>query len=200
MVSAGSYQATIGSQQVDLPIVPLDADRAISLLMTIDMGVAFCAQAGEELAALLRPARPECIVSIATLGIPVAIEVTRALGLDDYVVIQKSPKVHLADAIREEVTSITSTRPQQLMLDRRRLPLVADRPVALVDDVVSTGASLMAALRLLDSVGARVVAIGALLQEGESWRAQLGSRAHLVQTLGRIPLLGTDGAGGWVAL
>jgi adenine/guanine phosphoribosyltransferase-like PRPP-binding protein len=196
-VTTGTHSARIGSQQVELPIIPVGDDLAISLLMTIDMGVAFNTRAGVELAELLAPAQPHCVVSVATLGIPVAVEVSRALGLDDYVVIQKSPKVHLGDALRESVDSITSTSAQQLMLDRRRLPLVAGRRVALVDDVISTGGSIGAALRLLDAAGADVVAIGALLREGEGWREALGSRADLVRTLGEIPLFEPDPTGGW---
>ena len=90
-----TYTAAIGSQQVPLPIVELDPDLAIALLMTIDTGVAFMTTAGRELAAVLRPSRPDCIASMATLGIPVAYEVSRELGLDDYLVLQKTPKMHL---------------------------------------------------------------------------------------------------------
>jgi hypothetical protein len=58
--------------------------------MTIDMGVRFTATAGAELARPLGPTRPDCVASVATLGIPVAVEVTRALGLDDYLILQKT--------------------------------------------------------------------------------------------------------------
>jgi hypothetical protein len=35
---AGSYRVAVGSQQADLPISPLTAALAITLMMTIDMG------------------------------------------------------------------------------------------------------------------------------------------------------------------
>src|SRR3954447_104237 len=44
------YRVDIGSQRVELPLVPLGPELAISLLMTIDHGVAFGAQAGADLA------------------------------------------------------------------------------------------------------------------------------------------------------
>ncbi|HEX4019073.1 MAG TPA: hypothetical protein VHX15_20220 [Frankiaceae bacterium] len=72
------YPVSIGSQRVQLPVIPLRPELAIALLMTVDMGVRFLRTAGAELAALLAPAQPECIVSMATLGIPVAHEVTAA--------------------------------------------------------------------------------------------------------------------------
>lgn len=103
----GTFSATIGSQRVRLPIVPIADDLAISLMMTIDLGVSFTVTvtAAADLARLLAPARPDVVVSVATLGIPVAYEVSRALGLDDYLIVQKSPKIHLRDALREPVTS-----------------------------------------------------------------------------------------------
>lgn len=190
------YQAEIGSQVVDLPIVPVGPDAAISLLMTIDRGVGFMTRAGADLAERLRPSAPEIVASAATLGIPVAIDVSRALGLDDYLILQKTPKIHLADALAESLSSITTEGAQRLLLDRARVDAVAGRRVALVDDVIATGGSIVASLKLLRAVGADVVAIGTLLVEGEGWRDALGTDTELVHALGRIPAFvpGDDGA------
>jgi adenine/guanine phosphoribosyltransferase-like PRPP-binding protein len=195
--AAGSYRVAVGSQHADLPIVPLSDSLAIALMMTIDMGVRFTATAGAELARLIEPSRPDCVASVATLGIPVAVEVSRALGLDDYLIIQKTAKLHLRDGLREPVESITSSGTQHLLLDRRRVPAVRGRRVAFVDDVISTGASSAAALRLLDAAGAQIVAIGAVLTEGDAWRAGLGPRADMVRALGTIPLFEPAPEGGW---
>ena len=186
-----SHLATIGSQTVELPIVPVSPELSIALFMTIDHGVALIDTAGAELADLFRAAAPEIVAAPATLGIPVAIAVTRALGLDDYVVLQKSRKVHLGDALAEQVHAITSTAGSTLLLDRARVPAVAGRRVLLVDDVISSGSSSMAALRLLERAGAEVVGIGALLAEGEGWPAPLLPYADRLKVLGRIPLFPT---------
>jgi adenine phosphoribosyltransferase len=194
-VYRGSYSVQIGSQTVDLPLVQIAEDRAISLLMTIDRGVEFMAGAGKDLAERLRPSAPEIVATAATLGIPVAIEVTRNLHLDDYLVLQKSPKFHLGDALRAPVSSITTVRPQQLFLDRRRVRAVAGKRVAFVDDVVATGSSMAAGLDLLRAAGAEVVSVGVLLTEGTSWRDRLGPDADLVYGLGRIPGFVREGEG-----
>jgi adenine phosphoribosyltransferase len=191
------YRVAIGSQLIELPIVSIAPERAISLLMTIDVGVRFIETAGRDLAALVEDARPDVVASAATLGIPVAIEVTRALGLDDYLILQKTAKLHLADALSEPLSSITTAGAQQLLLDRARIPAVAGKRVALVDDVIATGGSIRASLALLRAAGAEVVVVGSLLQEGAGWRDALGSDADLVRSLGRIPLFDADGAGGW---
>ena len=173
---------------MDLPVVALDDDLAIALLISVDLGVAFCETAGTELADRLDGLGVEVVVSVATMGIPVALEVTRRLGLDQYVILHKTPKIHLRDAIAEPVRSITTAVDQRLLLDRRRVGVVAGRRVALVDDVVSTGASAAAALRLLRGVGAEPVAVGAIVTEGGAWVDMLGEDAGLVRALGSLPL------------
>ncbi|MCU1394014.1 MAG: phosphoribosyltransferase [Ilumatobacteraceae bacterium] len=191
------YRVQIGSQQIDLPIVPINPDLAISLLMTIDVGISFLARAGQDLADRIADTKPDIVVSAATLGIPVAIETSRALGLDDYLILQKTQKLHLADALREPLSSITTGGAQELLLDRARIPAVAGRKVALVDDVIASGGSMVASLRLLRSAGADVVVIGTLLREGNDWAGALGDDAGLLRSLGTIPLFGKDASGAW---
>ncbi len=192
------YRARVGSQEVVLPVVELSAELSIALLITVDQSLAFMAQAGRELAELLVPAGVEVVATAATMGLPVAIEVSRALGKDDYLVLHKTPKIHLRDALVEPVRSITTGPVQHLRLDRARAHCVSGRRVAFVDDVVSTGSSAAAAVRLLRRAGAEVVAIGALLTETDAWRATLGDDAHLVRALGAIPVFrsSSDGSTG----
>jgi adenine/guanine phosphoribosyltransferase-like PRPP-binding protein len=184
----GIHSTKVGSQDIDLPLVRIAEDLSIALLITVDFGVAFAERAAQELAEQLRELDVDIVASVATMGIPLAIEVSRALGLDDYLIFQKTPKIHLADAITEPVRSITTDSSQKLLFDRARVPAAAGRRVALVDDVVSTGASIRAALRLLRTVGAEPVAIGVLLTEAAAWRNTLGVDADLVRSLGSIPL------------
>ena len=191
----GNYRVRVGSQEIEIPLVAIADDLAIALLISVDLGVTFSARAGEELAARLAPFGAEIVVSVATMGIPLAIEVTRALGLDDYVILHKTPKIHLSDAVAEPVKSITTATPQRLLFDRSRLPAVAGRRVAVVDDVISTGGSTKAALNLLRGIGAIPVAVGTLVTEGSRWRDVLAEDARLVQALGALPLF-RPGPGG----
>lgn len=197
-MSRGTYSVEIGSQRVDLPIVPLNENLALALLITVDMGIAFMATAGAELAEVLAPFDVDIVATVATMGIPLAVEVTRHLGFDQYVVLHKTPKIHLADAVSEPVRSITTDVEQRLLFDRARIDAVRGRRVAIVDDVVSTGASTGASLRLLRGVGANVVAIGTMVTEASLWRGALGEDAAMVRSLGSIPVFRPDGAGGLI--
>ncbi|HEV3268753.1 MAG TPA: phosphoribosyltransferase family protein [Acidimicrobiales bacterium] len=197
-MTRGSYSVDIGSQRVDLPVVSLNENLALALLITVDMGVSFMAKAGEELADVLAPYDVDVVATVATMGIPLAVEVTRSLGLDQYVVLHKTPKIHLADAVTEKVRSITTDVEQRLLFDRARVPDVEGKRVAIVDDVISTGASTGASLRLLRGVGADIVVIGTLVTEAGLWRTALGDDASKVRALGSIPVFRPDGSGGLV--
>ncbi|MDE3064621.1 MAG: adenine phosphoribosyltransferase [Acidobacteriota bacterium] len=187
-VAARRYPVEVGSQRVELPVVALNDGLSLALLITVDMGVAFMDVAGRDLAQLIAPYDVDIVATVATMGIPLCVEVTRHLGLDQYVILHKTPKIHLADAVSEPVRSITTDADQRLLFDRARVKDVAGRRVAIVDDVISTGASTGAALRLLRRVGAEVVVIGTLVTEASLWRENLGADAALVHALGHIPV------------
>lgn len=196
-VTAGpTYRMTVGSQTLELPLVPIADDLTIALLICVDLGVSFADIAGRELAAQVSTFDPEVVVSVATMGIPLAIEVTRSLGLDDYVILHKTPKIHLGESIAEPVRSITTDRPQVLRMDPARVPSVKGRRVAVVDDVISTGASTQAALNLVRRVGGDPVVVGSLVTEGSGWRRTLGPDAANVRALGSMPVFRPDPAGG----
>ena len=192
-----TYTVTMGSQTVDVPIVEVAPDIGIALFITFDNGVGLLERSGQELAERLAPYEPDIIATNATCGIPVAIEVSRALGLDDYLVLQKTKKIHLADAITRPLRSITTDTTQELRLDRARQHLVQGKKVVIVDDVISTGTSVQAAAGLVRAAGGEVSAIGVLLAEGAAWVDLLGpADAALVESLGTIPVF-SRGADGW---
>lgn len=188
MADDSTYMTTVGSQRVELPLVKVAEDLSIALLICVDHGLHFSMQAGTELAELMAPYDVEIVASVATMGIPLAIEVTRALGLDDYAILHKTQKIHLSDAVSEPVKSITTAADQRLLFDRARIAAVANKRVGIVDDVISTGGSSRAALNLIRRVGGIPVVFGALLTEGSRWREALGPDADMVTTLGSIPV------------
>jgi adenine/guanine phosphoribosyltransferase-like PRPP-binding protein len=186
----------VAGYQLELPIVPIKPDFAISLMMVIDLGVRFGEHVGQKLAEKLRPLNPDIIVGAATLGIPVAIEVSRALALDRYVILQKSPKIHLGDALVQTITSITSKGEQRLLLDRQAVPLLAGKRVVVVDDVVASGSSLKGSLDLVRKAGGHIVGAGVILTEARDWQQTLGSDSALIHALAHIPQF-QPGANGW---
>lgn len=185
----------VGSSQLELPIVPVGDDLAIALFMSIDAPISFVADAGRELASKLADLDADVVVTAATLGIPVGMAVAVGLGQDRLVVLQKTDKIHLADALTEPLDSITTGTPQLLRLDRAQIPNLAGKRVVFVDDVISSGSSAAAGLRLIRQAGGIVVGLGAVLVEGTNWKTALGDDADLVWSLDRIPLYRRTGEG-----
>jgi adenine/guanine phosphoribosyltransferase-like PRPP-binding protein len=83
-------------------------------------------------------------------------------------------------------------------MDPARVDAVRGRRVAVVDDIISTGASLCSALRLVRRMEADPVVIGTLMTEGGGWKHALGKDVALVRALGAMPLFHPDGSGGLV--
>jgi adenine phosphoribosyltransferase len=194
------YPVQVGSQHIELPIVALNDELAIALLITVDVPMSFIERAGVELAGKLRDHGPEVVVTAATMGIPVAWATARALGHDTIVVLHKTPKIHLADALVEPLSSITTDGEQVFRLDKARAPELSGRPVAFVDDVISTGGSAAAGMRLIEEAGGRVCAGAALVVEGTQWQQAIGPHTDYVECLGSIPVFGPAQGGGWLAI
>ena len=84
------------------------------------------------------------------------------------------------------MSSITSpTHAKRLYLDPRMLPLLVGQRVVVVDDVISSGTSMLAVLRLLRTAGIEPVAAVFAMLQGDNWRtvlaeydASLVSRVH----------------------
>ncbi len=70
------------------------------------------------------------------------------------------------------VTSITSPEAgKQLRLDPNLLPLIEGRRVALVDDAISTGATAVASVRLLQKVGVEIAGMIVAMKQTNRWEA-----------------------------
>jgi adenine/guanine phosphoribosyltransferase-like PRPP-binding protein len=81
------------------------------------------------------------------------------------------------------------------------LPLLEGRRVALIDDVLSTGASICAGLDVLAAAGVEPTVIGAAMLQTTRWRDALENRSRglseRVRGVLRTPLLAAE-VGGWI--
>lgn len=99
-----------------------------------------------------------------------------------YIVLRKSYKPYMGEAIQAETLSITTGQPQVLILDEKDKSLVHGRKVIILDDVISTGSTLQGMRMILDKAGASVVAEAAIMTEGEK-----SQWLHII-ALGHLPL------------
>lgn len=99
-----------------------------------------------------------------------------------YIVLRKTYKPYMGDAVKAETLSITTGQPQVLILDEKDKDALEGKKVLLVDDVISTGSTLQGMRMILDKARASVAGEAAIFTEGD--RAQW---MH-IHALGHLPL------------
>jgi adenine/guanine phosphoribosyltransferase-like PRPP-binding protein len=108
------------------------------------------------------------------------------------------------DDLSVPLSSITTPDQKRLYVDPRMLPLLKGKRVALIDDVISSGTSIVAGLTLMDACGIAPVAIGAAMLQTERWRQPLAELApHWPQRVVGVfqtPMLQRDENGTWRAV
>lgn len=195
------YPASLpDGRQLRLPIriLPGDGSRAVASLIVNQASFVVEDALSEAMAAIWRPAGAEVVIGVPTLGLPLAASLARRLGHRRMVALGTSRKFWYDDGLSEPLRSITTPGGgKSVYLDPRMLPLLAGRRVLLVDDVVSSGSSLAAVLRLLARADIAPVGIAVAMEQGALWRAALPAPERVRGAL-RSPLLAAV-AGGFVA-
>ncbi|MBR4100839.1 MAG: adenine phosphoribosyltransferase [Oscillospiraceae bacterium] len=109
----------------------------------------------------------DVILTAECKGIPLAYEMARQSG-KPYVVARKSVKLYMQDVVSVAVKSITTAQEQTLHLDGIKAGLLSGKRVLIVDDVISTGESLIALEKLTAAAGGEVAGRAAVLAEGDA--------------------------------
>lgn len=171
-VDAGLFAVALpDGRQLALPIRPLpDGQRALASLIINQASFMVQATLAEALAARLAPYAPDIVVGLPTLGLTLASAVAQRLGHQRYVPCSTSRKYWYDDKLSAPMSSVTTSAERRLYLDPRLLPLLHDRRVALIDDVISTGTSITAGIALLAACDLEPVVIGAAMLQSDRWR------------------------------
>lgn len=157
-------------------ILPLrrlpDGEHAVASLIANQASHEVVAALADVMAGEASQLGAQVVVGLPTLGLAFAAEVAERLGQPRYVPLGYSRKFWYADELSEPVSSITSPEAgKRLRLDPNLLPLIEGRRVVLVDDAVSTGATAIAACRLLARAGANVAGMVVAMKQTNRWVA-----------------------------
>ncbi|GAP08181.1 MAG TPA: adenine phosphoribosyltransferase [Anaerolinea thermolimosa] len=180
MTQRETYPIDIAGVHRELPLFEIKPGLRIAILNILGDTelVTACSKA---LAEKLASVDYDILVTAEAKSIPLA----HGLSYEThkpYVILRKSYKPYMGDALRAETLSITTGQPQTLYLDEKDRQLIAGKRVVIVDDVISTGSTLQGMRMLLQKAGAQVVAEAAILTEGE--RAKWAS----IISLGHLPV------------
>jgi len=175
-----TYAVEIAGLKRDLRLFEIKPGLKIAILNIL--GDTELVQAcGKELAEKLKDTDYDVLVTAEAKSIPLVY----ALSLETkmpYVVLRKSYKPYMGDALKAETLSITTGQPQTLILDEKDRELVQDKKVVIIDDVISTGSTLQGMRMILEKAGASVAGEAAIFTEGD--RAQWNN----IISLGHLPL------------
>lgn len=190
------FTVAVGTRHLELKLRPLPAaGEAVASFLANQASFAVHDAILHEMGVLARGMAPGLVVGLPTLGLELASGVARACGHARFMPLGTSRKFWYDAALSVELGSITSPDAgKRLYLDPNLLPLLAGQRVVVVDDVISSGRSMRAALELLSMVGIAPVGIVCAMTQTRRWQAGV---AVPVRSVFHSPLF-TRGSDGWV--
>lgn len=178
------YTIDIAGMKRDLRLFPVSNDTCIAAFILFgDVEIT------EHSAKKLLEKAPDfdIIMTAEAKSIPLAYEMARQAGQNDYIIARKGAKVYMDGMISVNVRSITTEHVQTLFLGDDEVERMKDRKVLIVDDVVSTGESLAAMEALVKKAGGNIVGKMFVLAEGDA------KNRDDVTFLAPLPLFNSDG-------
>ena len=139
-------------------------------------------------AALLKRAPAyDYLITAEAKGIPLIHEMARQSGQNKYILARKAPKLYMNNVLDVSVHSITTAKEQHLYLDGDDAALMKGKRILIVDDVISTGESLMALEKLVEAAWGNICGRMAILAEGDAQ-----TRDDIIY-LEKLPVFHADG-------
>ena len=159
-----TYELHVAGLTRELPICKVNEEisfAAFIMFGDVELTIA-CA---EEL--LKKAPEFDIIVTAESKGIPIAYEMARQSG-KTYIPARKMAKLYMHDPIKVEVKSISTAVQQTLWLDKADMEKINGSRILIIDDVISTGESIIALEELVKAAGGIIVGEGAVLAEGDA--------------------------------
>ena len=182
-----TYPIDIAGLHRELPICKITDDLYIGAFICFgdaELTVA-CAS---ELLKLVEPGSYDYIFTAEAKSIPLIHEMARQTGAKKYFIARKGMKAYMPDPLWVEDESITTAGTQKLYLGRDDADLIRGKRILIVDDVISTGGSLLAMEALINAAGGIGSDRIAVLAEG-------GAKDRTdIKFLAPLPLFNADGS------
>ena len=178
------YEMTIAGLKRQLPLCKITDDLYIGAFVMFS-DVEITKASAEPL--LAKAPEFDVIITAESKGIPLAYEMARQAGINDYIVARKGAKLYMQNVVTTEVDSITTDHIQTLCLGQTEIDKMKGKRVLIVDDVISTGESLKSLEVLVNQVGGNIVGRMAVLAEGGA-----ADRDDII-FLEKLPVFNADG-------
>lgn len=174
------YTVDLDGFKADLPILPLPSGISIAFF-NLHGDSELTEHCGKKLAEKLSDC--EVLITAESKGLQLTHCCARELGQRYYAVARKSKKLYMQDGIEITIeSSITTGQEQKLYLSKHDVDLIKGKKVGIVDDVVSTGASLAGLELLVQKAGGIIHKKAFVLAEADA------ADRKDVEFLGTIPI------------
>lgn len=161
-----TYTVDIKGYVVDLPVLPVSDTLEIAFF-NLHGNQRLTEHCGKELAKLLGDC--DVLLTAESKGLQLTHVIARELNQDFYAVARKSKKLYMQDGIEVSIdASITTGREQRFYLSKHDVDLLKDKKVGIIDDVVSTGASLLGLEELVKMSGGIIYKKAFVLAESKA--------------------------------
>ena len=159
-----TYKRTIAGCERSLPLCPVNEKLDIAAFVMFG-DVELTEKAAAEL--LKKCPEHDYVVTAEAKGIPLAYEMARQ-GCRRYFVARKATKLYMTHPLEVAVRSITTDHLQHLYLSEEEAEQIKGKRILIADDVISTGESLNAVVKLVEAAGGKIVGCAAVLAEGDA--------------------------------
>ena len=159
------YRLKVAGIERDLPLCPIGENLYIAAFVLFGD-----VELTEKCSRALVEKAPEYDVMLTaeSKGIPLVHEMCRIAGDNRYVLARKSVKLYMKDVVKCETQSITTAAKQTLYIDGADAEYIKGKRVLIVDDVISTGGSLLSLENLVEQAGGIIAGKMTILAEGEA--------------------------------
>ena len=178
------YRLKVAGIERDLPLCPIGENLYIGAFILFGD-----VELTEKCAKALYEKAPDhdVMITAESKGIPLIHAMSRILGENRYVLARKSVKLYMKNVLKCETQSITTDAKQVLYIDGDDAEFMKGKRVLIVDDVISTGGSLLSLEHLVEMAGGEVVGKMTILAEGDAI-----NRPDII-CLEKLPLFDKDG-------
>ena len=148
------FEVDLQGYKAQLPIIPLPSGVNIAFF-NLHGNVQLTEHCGKQLAKMVTDC--DVLLTAESKGLQLTHVMARELGHPYYAVARKSKKLYMQDGLEVEInSSITTGRQQKLYISKHDADLMRGKKVGIVDDVVSTGNSLVGLEKLVEMSGGTV--------------------------------------------
>ncbi len=143
-----TYPVDLCGYKAELPVLPLPSGIGIAFF-NLHGNQEMTEHCAKELAKRLTDC--DVLLTAESKGLQLTHCIARELGHKYYAVARKSRKLYMQDGIEVAIeSSITTGKEQKFYLSKHDVELLQGKKVGIVDDVVSSGASLCGLERLVE--------------------------------------------------